>query len=78
MNENILEIKNLAIAAFLYASKITLAGTVNREGSIYFQFTPKDKADSLVRDYFSGKAKVNPRELFARYNDLKDLIFKEK
>jgi len=78
MNENKLEIRNLAIATFLYASKVDLVGTVKRDGSIYFQFFPKDKADSLVKDYFSGKARVNPRELFARYNDLKDLIFKEK
>lgn len=33
------------------------------------------QAESLLDDYFKGTAKINPRELFAKLNDLKDLIF---
>jgi len=76
METNIYSTKTLSIAAFLYASKaVQLVKTerINRE--VYFYFSPKDIAEQLVDTYFAGTATVNPRELFARLNDLKDLIF---
>lgn len=70
--------KNLNIAAFLYTSGIHFirANEIDRE--FFFEFTPKLKAESLVSDYFSGRATCNPRELFARLHDLKDLIFSQR
>ncbi len=70
--------KNLNLAAFLYASGIHFirANKVDRE--FFFEFTPKIQAEKLINDYFSGTATVNPRELFARFNDLKDLIFSQR
>ncbi len=73
--ENVYTTKNLNIAAFLYASNLKLIRTerINRE--VFFHFTPKEIAESLVEGYFAGSATVNPRDLFARLKDLKDLIF---
>ncbi len=67
--------KNLQIAAFLYSCKLQFAGTKRINSEIYFSFTPKDKAEELVNNYFQDKALCNPRDLFARLHDLKDLIF---
>lgn len=67
--------KTLNIAAFLYASGLQLANTLKVNNEVFFIFTPKNKAELLVSSYFSGTAKIDPRELFARLNDLKDLIF---
>ncbi len=67
--------KNLNIASYLYASGVQFAGSNNINGEFFFKFTPKDKAEQLVQLYFSGAATVNPRELFSRLHDLKDIIF---
>lgn len=67
--------KILNIAAFLYASKLQLVNTTKVGNDIFFIFTPKDQAEKIVESYFADKATVNPRELFARLNDLRDLIF---
>ncbi len=67
--------KILNIAAFLYAAGLPLVDTIKVNGDVFFLFTPKEKAEQLVEHYFAGTATINPRELFARLNDLRDLIF---
>ena len=67
--------KILNIAAFLYASGLQLVETSRVNGEVFFIFDPKEKAEELIEQYFADKATVNPRELFARLNDLRDLIF---
>ena len=67
--------KILNIAAFLCAAGLHLIETPRVDGEVYFIFSPKEEAERLVESYFSGTAKVDPRELFARLNDLRDLIF---
>lgn len=67
--------KTLNIAAFLYASGLQLVDTPKVNKEVFFIFSPKTKAEQLVDSYFSGTARIDPRELFARLNDLKDLIF---
>ncbi len=67
--------KNLNIAAFLYASGLELVKTARINGDFYFYFVPQEKAQELVESYFSNKARISPRDLFARLNDLRDLIF---
>ena len=66
--------KILNIAAFLYASGLQLIDTIKVGDDVFFIF-PKDDAEQLVEKYFAGTATINPRELFARLNDLRDLIF---
>ncbi len=67
--------KTLNIAAFLFASGLIITKTerINRE--VFFTFSPKNEAELLVEKYYSGGATVDPRELFARLNDLRDRIF---
>jgi len=67
--------KTLNIAAFLHTSGLRLTKTVRLDREVFFIFTPKEQAQKLVDDYLAGKATVDPRELFARLNDLRDLIF---
>ncbi|OGK54991.1 hypothetical protein A3H78_00760 [Candidatus Roizmanbacteria bacterium RIFCSPLOWO2_02_FULL_36_11] len=67
--------KILNIAAYLYATGLQLVDTTKENSEVFFIFTPKSKAEQLVESYFAGTASVNPRELFARLNDLRDLIF---
>lgn len=69
--------KTLNLASYLYASGLQLTETVRVNGEIFFVFTPKDKAEELVDKYFSNTAICNPKELFARLNDLRDLIFSQ-
>ncbi len=67
--------KNINIGAYLYASNLKLIKTLRIDGEVFFLFAPKNKAEDLVNQYFAGTANINPRELFARLNDLRDLIF---
>ena len=67
--------KTLNLASYLYASGLKLAEAIQVKGETFFVFTPKDKAEELVNNYFSDTASCNPKELFARLNDLRDLIF---
>ncbi len=70
--------KNLNIAALLYASGLQFVGYTKIKRSIHFHFSPQNKAQELVNNYFAGTASVNARDLFARLNDLKDLIFADE
>ncbi len=76
MNE-IYETKNLNIASYLCASKIVMFKTRRVDRDVYFQFENKEEVEKLVNDYFTGKALINPQDLFARLNDLRDLIFSQ-
>lgn len=78
MENEYYETKNLNISAYLYTSGLQLATTKNKGKEIFFVFNSKQIAEELVDKYYSDKASVNPRELFARLNDLKDLIFANK
>jgi len=71
--------KNLNLAAYLSCYKeIQFTGATKISNEFFFKFTPKNKAEELVNQYFAGNASINPRELFARLHDLKDLIFSQK
>lgn len=68
--------KNLSLAAYLSCfTAIQFIGTEKIGNEFFFKFTPKNAAEELVNQFFSGTANVNPRDLFARLHDLKDLIF---
>lgn len=67
--------KNINIGAYLYSSGLQLLNTLKVDKEVFFIFTPKDKAEQLVEEYFAGTARISPREFVARLNDLRDLIF---
>lgn len=70
--------KNLNIASYLYASGIQFNGTSKVGKEFFFRFEPKFQAEELVNKYFLNKATINPKELFSRLHDLKDIIFNQK
>jgi hypothetical protein len=72
------EIKDLSIAAYLYSTnKVKLIGKRRLpNGSILFQFSPKELAEELVNLYWNLQAPpIQPKQLFSAQRDLKDMIF---
>lgn len=78
IEKNIYSTKSLQIASYLYACDLQLISTSKINKEIIFIFSPKTKAEELIHKYFLGTALINPRDLFASINDLKDLIFNER
>ena len=72
------EIKDISIAAYLYASnQVKLVGKRKLpNGSILLQFSPKEKADELITQYWNFQApEIQPKRLLSALRDVKDLIF---
>jgi hypothetical protein len=70
--------KDLNISSFLMASEQMNFIKAERKsnGTVYFYFEPKDKAEILVAAYWSDQAPgIQPRKLFSAQRDLKNLIF---
>lgn len=75
---NLLELKDIAISAFLYSSGLVkLIGKRRLQtGDVLFQFSPKEKAEQLTQDYWNLQApSIQPKKLFSAQRDLKDMIF---
>lgn len=75
---NIIELKDIALASYLYASnKVNFAGKRKlSSGEVLFQFSPKDKANEMINDYWKLNAPaIQPKLLFSAQRDLKDMIF---
>lgn len=77
---NTYKTNSLPLASFLSCDKqLTFRGVDKSDvNKIYFIFEPNDIAQTLADNYFSGKANVNPLELFKNYRSLKDLVFETK
>ena len=79
MNDiTILEVKDIAIAAYLYASnELQLVGKRKlANGAILLQFTPQVKADELIQHYWNLTASpIQPKLLFSAFRDIKDMLF---
>lgn len=76
--ESVLEIKDIAVAAYLYSTnQVKLLGKRRLETrEVFFQFAPKDKAEKLIQDYWNLQAApIQPKQLFSSQRDLKDMIF---
>jgi len=77
-HNNILELKDIALASYLYASnKVAFIGKRKLStGSVLFQFSPKDKANEMINAYWQLNAPaIQPKLLFSAQRDLKDMIF---
>ena len=78
MDMDILEIKDLSIASYLYSTQqVKLIGKRRQSnGEVLFQFSPKDKAEELVNLYWNLQAPpIQPKQLFSALRDLKDMLF---
>ncbi len=75
---NIIELKDIAVAAYLYSTnQVKLIGKRRlSNGEVLFQFSPKDVAESLINSYWNSEAPpIQPKKLFSAQRDLKDMIF---
>jgi len=70
---NSFETSDLAVASFLKAQKIPIAG-MRREGNrVFFQFS-HPKAETIAFSYFNG-AKVSASSYSQAFQELKTLLF---
>lgn len=67
--------RNTQIACYLATAGLQLVGHTKTKKGVFFEFIPEDQAKKLVSQYFADQARVNPRELFAWLDNLRDLIF---
>ena len=69
--------KDLNLCSFLLASEAVRFIKAQKEanGTVYFYFQPKDKAEKLILAYWSDTALIAPRKVFMAERSLKDLIF---
>lgn len=77
-NEDTLEVKDLAVAAYLYClDTVKFAGTKKTpSGIVLFLFSPKNDVLRSIEAYWNSTAKdVQPKRLFSAQRDLKDMIF---
>lgn len=77
-SNNILEIKDISLASYLFAiGGVKLIGKRRLSSNeVLFQFQPKSKAQDLISDYWNLKAPlIQPKLLFGALRDLKDMIF---
>lgn len=77
---NTYKTNSLPLASFLSCNKkIAFKGVDKADvNKIYFIFEPNDTAQTIADDYFSGRATVDPLELFKNYRALKDLVFETR
>jgi hypothetical protein len=70
-------IKDLNVAAYLLASGEVVLVKPERKNRnlVLFHFSPKDKAQLLVNNYWSDTDQLSPRNVFSAMRSLKDLIF---
>lgn len=75
-NQNTYRTKNLFVASYLICTnKINFVGIETLDKSTkLFVFSPKETAQQLVTEYFSG-GQISAKTLFAEYNNLKDMLF---
>lgn len=71
--------KNLFVATYLLATgKVSFLGlkTLDYKTKL-FVFTPKETAQRLELEYFTG-GKLPVKQIFSEYNTLKDLLFQKE
>jgi hypothetical protein len=75
MNMNCYRTKDLAEAAFLYASRKKLIKLENEEGKFWFVFQGLVSCEKLANSFWRKEARVNAKEFSDALRTLKDLIF---
>lgn len=80
MNKTIecIEIKDLALASYLYATgEVTLSGKYrSSKGEVFFQFSPSEITQRLISEYWNLQAKpIQPKQLFSSMRDMRDMLY---
>lgn len=69
------EVKDLYLAAYLFASGLPLVRTERKGKFTYFIFPRSDKSDSLTADFWSYKGTIVAKSYIDATQSLKDIIF---
>lgn len=73
-----LKTADIKTSAYLLVKGIPLVSVQKDDPrKIIFCFVNEEKVRSLLNDFWSGKALVNPRALFEKLDYLKDLIHRD-
>ncbi len=70
-----MEIKDLYLAGYLYASGLTYKGTRREGKTCWFNFDDLNRCQILQQDYIAGKGIVNAKAYSDALRTLKGVIF---
>lgn len=73
-----LAINDINVSSLLVASDIVklISSKRDKNNIVYFHFSPKERAQELVDEYWQGEGPLLPaKRLFGARRDLQDLIF---
>lgn len=75
-----IQIRDLNVAAFLFATDQVRLKSINRsEKIVFFNFTPVEETEKLLESYWTEKAPlIQAKKLFDARRDLQDMIFGRK
>lgn len=72
--------KDLKLSAYLLAAGLEFLGPeVGQDNIIFFKFSPRERAQQLVTDYFvSGGNPLPPQKVFTAFERIRDVLHRIK
>ena len=67
--------RDIYLSTVLKQAGIPIIRVENSSGRGVFVFQDSPKIEEIISDYFNGRLKVNPRELFDTWKALKSMAF---
>lgn len=67
--------KDQYLSSTLYAMKLRLDSTEWLNGTCFFVFEDEDKCLNVVKKYYAGELRVDPRFLWEAFKTIKSIIF---
>ena len=78
MEQDVYQVKDIYVAALLYASQLKLLRLDRSGSSCWFIFRDRARAESLSDKYWTREADVNAKAYAEAVRSLKDMIFSRK
>lgn len=75
METNLYKIKDLYLAAFLYAQGMKLSKTEKQGSTYWFYFENRKLCEKRVSDYWIDEAMIKAKRLNDAIKTMKDIIF---
>lgn len=74
--DNAYLIKDLYVAAYLYASDLRLIGTQKEsDRKIWFVFVDKEACEEQIRQFYAKEAVIDPKKYADALRSLKNMLF---
>lgn len=67
--------RDIYLSCVIKQSGIPILRVENRSGKGIFVFQSSPKIEGIISDYFNGKLKFDPREIFDTWKALKSMAF---